>query len=213
MTPAGALGGQLEHARVARLRREQFQAKIQRVLGRRRRQLVHEAFDHEAIGRVADGAHIANIDADFLARIGQREIRHGVGIVRPHIRSPNRTGSVPSGGEARSDRRAGDVQLPCDQLAARRRIRRSPPRAREAGRCRASCHLRASRSVSPAPPTAFEASTAAGMKSTSRRRPNPPPSRVVWTLTCSGVSPAAAAAALARSVAPGYPRTSRSHRL
>ena len=40
-------------------------------------------------------------------------------------------------------------------------------------------------------PTAFDASTAAGMKSTSRRRPNPPPSRVVWTLTWSGFSPAA----------------------
>ncbi len=32
-------------------------------------------------------------------------------------------------------------------------------------------------------PTAFDAATAAGTKSTSRRRPKPPPSRVVWTLT------------------------------
>ena len=36
-------------------------------------------------------------------------------------------------------------------------------------------------------PTAFDASTAAGTKSTSRRRPKPPPSRVVWTLTWLGL--------------------------
>src|SRR5215813_12548481 len=44
-------------------------------------------------------------------------------------------------------------------------------------------------------PTALDASTAAGTKSTSRRRPNPPPSSVVWTLTWSGFKPAASAAA------------------
>jgi len=43
-------------------------------------------------------------------------------------------------------------------------------------------------------PAAFEASTAAGMKSMSKRRPKPPPIKVVWTRTWAGANPAAVAA-------------------
>ena len=50
--------------------------------------------------------------------------------------------------------------------------------------------------------TAFEICTASRTKwlSKTARRPKPPPNNVVWTLTCSGLSPAACAAAMRSTV-------------
>ena len=118
VAPARALGRELEHACVARLRREQFEAKIQGILARGcRRELIHEALDHEAVGRVADGAHVADVDADLLARIGEREIRHAVGIVvRIFDDGIERVGDGRRR-RTRRDRGTGDMQLPSDQFA------------------------------------------------------------------------------------------------
>ena len=55
-------------------------------------------------------------------------------------------------------------------------------------------------------PTAFDASTAAGTKSTSRRRPKPPPSKVVCTLTCPASARKPRPPRPASSAAPGCRR-------
>ena len=49
-------------------------------------------------------------------------------------------------------------------------------------------------SLTGVPPTAFAVSTASTMKSISPRRPKPPPSSVVFTVTFSGGTPAMRAA-------------------
>ena len=116
MTPVRTPGGLGEHARVPRLRLEQREPKIHGILAGGVRQFVHEAFDHEAVRRMAHRAHVADVDADFLPQISQAEVRDGVGIIGGILHHRiERIGA--RGRVARRDRRAGDVQSPGRQPA------------------------------------------------------------------------------------------------
>ena len=118
LAPSGAFGRELEYAPLARLVGKLPHSKIVRVHAGGRRELIHEAFDHEAIRRVAHGAHVAHIDADFLPRIAHREIRHIVEIIDRGL-DHRVVDALDRRKHAFGDRGTGDVQFPGDHFPGR----------------------------------------------------------------------------------------------
>ena len=116
-SPARELRSCLQDASMARLLLQQLQTKRERVLSRGMGELVHEALDREAVDRMADRAHVADADADFLARVVDAEIRHVIGVVRGAL-DDGIEGIGGVGCEPRRDRGADAVKAPRDEFLA-----------------------------------------------------------------------------------------------